>query len=136
MTERLRWKVEEKLTIIMAIKKNNKVVETCRKYSLDPGMFYKRKESYNTFELEGRKLHYRWAEIGTRKLMKENEKLNKMLAEKELRNALLSESLKKDGKETMNMVNEYIVKRLRISDVADILHLLTCSFCRNTRNSE
>ena len=39
--------------------------------------------------------HYRRMEPGVRKLMKENEKLKKLLAEKELENALLSESIKK-----------------------------------------
>jgi hypothetical protein len=34
-------------------------------------------------------------EPGVRKLMKENEKLKKLLAEKELENALLIESIKK-----------------------------------------
>ena len=95
MTERRRWKVEEKLAIIKEIMENNKVVGTCRKYSVDPGMYYKWKESYNTFGLDGLKPHYRRMEPGVRKLMKENEKLKKLLAEKELENALLSESLKK-----------------------------------------
>ena len=95
MTERRRWKAEEKLAIIKKIKENNKVVETCRKYSIDPGMYYKGKESYDTFGLDGLKPHYRRMEPGVRKLMKENDKLKKLLAEKELENALLIESIKK-----------------------------------------
>ena len=92
MTERRRWKAEEKLAII---KESGKVVETCRKYSVDPGMYYKWKESYDTFGLDGLKPHYRRMEPGVRKLMKENEKLKTLLAEKELENALLSEFTKK-----------------------------------------
>jgi len=95
MTERRRWKAEEKLAVIKEIKDTNKVVETCRKYSVDPGMYYRWKESYETFGLHGLKPHYRRMEPGLRKIMKENEKLKKLLAEKELENALLSESLKK-----------------------------------------
>ena len=95
MTDRRRWKAEEKLAIIKEVKENGKVVETCRKYSLDPGMYYKWKESYDTFGLDGLKPHYRRMEPGVRKLMKENEKLKKLLAEKELENALLSDALKK-----------------------------------------
>ena len=44
-------------------------------------MYYKWKESYDTFGLDGLKSHYRRMEPGVRKLMKEN--------------ALLSESIKK-----------------------------------------
>jgi len=50
MTERRRWKAEEKLAIIKEIKENGKVVETSRKYSIDPGMYYKWKESYDTLD--------------------------------------------------------------------------------------
>jgi len=95
MTERRRWKAEEKLAIIKDVKENGKVVETCRKYSVDPGMYYKWKESYDTFGLDGLKPHYRRMETGMRKIMKENEKLKRLLAEKDLENALLSDALKK-----------------------------------------
>ena len=37
-------------------------------------------------------------------MMKENEKLKKLLAEKKLENALLSDALKKYGDGTINMV--------------------------------
>ena len=124
MTDRRRWKAEEKLAIIKEVKEKGKVVETCRKYSIDPGMYSKWKESYDTFGLDGLKPHYRRMESKVRKLMKENEKLKKLLAEKELENALLSDALKKkDGEETMNMANEYIDRRLRISDIVNILHI-------------
>ena len=95
MTDRRRWKAEEKLAIIKEVKENGKVVETCRKYSVDLSMYYKCKESYDTFGLDGLKPHYRRMEPGIRKIMKENEKLKKLLAEKELENALLSEYIKK-----------------------------------------
>ena len=95
MTERRKWKTEEKLAIIKEVRENNKVVETCRKYSVGPEMYYKWKESYDTFGLDGLKPHCRRMEPGVRKLMKENEKLKKLLAEKELENALLIESIKK-----------------------------------------
>ena len=95
MTERRRWKDEEKLMIIKEVRESGKVVETCRKHSIDSSMYYKWKESYDTFGLEGLKPHHRRMEPGMRKLMKENERLKKLLAEKELENALLSETLKK-----------------------------------------
>lgn len=46
-------------------------------------------------EMDCLKPHYRRMEPGVRKLMKENEKLKTLLAEKDLENALLSESIKK-----------------------------------------
>ena len=95
MTERMKWKAEEKLAVIEETKEKSKVVETCRKYSADPGVYYKWKESYDTFGLEDLKPHYRGMEPGMRKLMKENGRLNKLLAEKELENVLLRDSLKK-----------------------------------------
>jgi hypothetical protein len=52
MTDRRKWKAEEKLAIIKNVKENGKVVETCRKYSVDPGMYYKWKESYDTLGLD------------------------------------------------------------------------------------
>ena len=95
MTERRRWKAEEKLAIIKEVKENGRIVETRRKYSIDPGMYYRWKESYDSFGIDGLKPHYRRMEPGMRKIMKENEKPKSLLAEKELENALLSDALKK-----------------------------------------
>ena len=41
MTERRRWKAEEKLALISEIKEKGQIVETCRKYGVDPSMFYR-----------------------------------------------------------------------------------------------
>ena len=95
MTERRKRKAEEKLAIIKEIEEKGKVVETCRRYSVDPGTYYKWKESYGPFGSDGLKPHYRMMKSGVRKLMKETEKLKKLLAEKELENALLNDVLKK-----------------------------------------
>lgn len=51
-------------------------------------MYYKWKESYDTFGLDGLKPYCRRIKPGVRKLMKEDGKLKKLLAEKELENAL------------------------------------------------
>ncbi len=53
MIRRRKWKSEEKLAIIKEIMEKGAVVETCRKYSVDPSMYYKWKESYDAFGLEG-----------------------------------------------------------------------------------
>ena len=50
MTERRRWKAEEKLAIENRTKENGKFVETCRKCPIDPSMYYKWKESYDTLK--------------------------------------------------------------------------------------
>lgn len=50
MTERGKWKAEEKLVILKEIKQKGKVLEICRKYSVDPGLCYKWKESYDTLQ--------------------------------------------------------------------------------------
>ncbi len=95
MTELRRWKAEEKIVIIKEAKENGRIVETCRKYFIDPGMYYRWKESYDSFGLDGLKSNHRRMEPGRSKIMKENEKLKRLLAEKELENALLSDALKK-----------------------------------------
>ena len=95
MGERRKWKAEEKLAIIKEIEETGKVIETCRKYSISNGMYYKWKEAYNTFGLDGIKSHKTRIGYDVRKLKAENERLKKLLAEKELENALLSETLKK-----------------------------------------
>ncbi len=95
MGERRKWKAEEKVAIIKEIEDTGKVIETCRKYSISNGMYYKWKEAYNTFGLDGIKSHKTRIGYDVRKLKAENERLNKLLAEKELENALLSETLKK-----------------------------------------
>lgn len=98
-------------------------------------MYYKWKESYDAFGLDGLKPYYRRKE-GVRKLMKENENLKKLPPEKELENALLSDVLKKDGEKTMNMANEYVDRGREICDIANILHIPRCSFYRNGGSSE
>ena len=71
------------------------MVETCRKYSVDPMMYYKWKESYDAFGIDSLRSYVSRMEPGVRKLMKENSRLKKLLAEKELANEMLSEALKK-----------------------------------------
>ena len=83
MTERRRWKAEEKLALINEIKKKGQVVETCGKYSVDPSMFYRWKETFDTYGMDGLRSRTRNSDPSIRKLRKENERLKKMLAEKE-----------------------------------------------------
>ena len=94
MTRRY-WKAEEKLTIINEIREKGQVLDTCRKYSVDPTMFYRWKEAFDTFGMEGLRTRTRSIDPGIRKLKKENERLRKIVADKELEVAMLQEAFKK-----------------------------------------
>ena len=58
-------------------------------------MFYRWKESYETFSMEGLRSRSRSIDSGLRKLKKENERLKKIIAEKELEVSLLQDAYKK-----------------------------------------
>ena len=58
-------------------------------------MFYRWMESYETFGMEGHRSRSRSIEPGIRRLKKENERLKKIIAEKELEVTLLQDAYKK-----------------------------------------
>ena len=89
MSERKHWKAEEKLALISEIREHEHVVETCRKYAADPAMFYRWKDSYETFGMEG---------LRSRSRSIEPDRLKKIIAEKELEVALLQDAYKKTGR--------------------------------------
>ena len=84
MTERRRWKAEEKLALINEIKEKGQIVETCRKYGVDPSMFYRWKEVFDIYGVDCLRSRTRNSNPSIRKLTRGNERLKKMLAEKEL----------------------------------------------------
>ena len=94
MTRRY-WKAEEKLAIINEIRERGQVLDTCRKYSVDPTMFYRWKEAFDTFGMEGLRTRTSSIDPGIRRLKKENERLRKIVADKELEVAMLQEAFKK-----------------------------------------
>ncbi len=63
---RRRWQAEEKLAIIKEIQEKGAVVETCRKYSVDPTMYYKWKENYDKFGVDSLRSYARRMELGVR----------------------------------------------------------------------
>ena len=95
MTERRLWKPEEKLALINEIKEKGQIVETCRKYGVDPSMFYRWKEVFDIYGVDGLRSRTRNSDPSIRKLTRENERLKKMLAEKELEVSMLQEAYKK-----------------------------------------
>ena len=95
MSERKQWKSDEKLALIEEIKEKVHVVETCIRYGVYPSMFYRWKEIYDTYGVDGLRSGTRQSDPSVRKLKKENERLKKMLAEKELEVSMLQEAYKK-----------------------------------------
>ena len=91
------WKAEEKLALIKEIENGGHVIEACRQYSVDPTMFYRWKEAYNAFGMDGLRLRSTQIQPGFRKLKKENEHLKRIIAKKELEVAMLQEAYKKRG---------------------------------------
>lgn len=96
MIERRRPKQEEKLALISEIAEGGKVVETCRKHCIDTAMYYKWKTSYETFGIDGLKPKGMRLPRTMRNPMKENARLKRMVAEKELAIELLQNVLKKE----------------------------------------
>ena len=95
MTERRRWKAEEKLALINEIREKGQIAETCRKYGVDPSMFYRYEEVFDIYGVDGLRSRTRNSDPSIRKLTRENERLKKMLAEKELEVSMLQEAYKK-----------------------------------------
>ncbi len=69
-----------KLAIIKEIEETGKVFETCRKYSISIGLYYKWKDAYNIYGLNGIKSHKTRIAYDVRKLKSENEMLKNFLA--------------------------------------------------------
>jgi transposase-like protein len=97
------WKPEDKLKVLQEVEQGSQIVEVCRKYQIDPRMYYNWKERYQKEGIEGLKDKRKKAslnnpEVSKReylKLQKENEKLKRILADKELAIETLKEMLKK-----------------------------------------
>ena len=58
-------------------------------------MFYRWKEVFDIYEVDGLRARTRNSDLSIRKLTRENERLKKMLAEKELEVSMLQEAYKK-----------------------------------------
>lgn len=89
------WSIEEKVAIIKESETLG-VVETCRKHGIYATTYYDWKKKYDQ-EGEGalRPGYSRQEQRDMRKLEKENERLKKLLAEKELEVQIKTELLKK-----------------------------------------
>ena len=89
------WSIEEKIAILKDIKKTG-VVEGCRKRGIYATTYYDWKKKYEEKGADGLVPHYGRKEASeVKKIQKENERLKKLLAEKELELSIQGELLKK-----------------------------------------
>jgi len=94
-TTKRTWDIEEKVSILKDIEKTG-VVEGCRKHGIYPSTYYEWKKKYDEHGVDGLIPHYGRKEAGElRKIKKENERLKRLLAEKELELSIKSKLLKK-----------------------------------------
>jgi len=95
MKTKRTWSIEEKISILKDIEKTG-VVEGCRKHGIYATTYYDWKKKYEEkgadglISRSGRKSNYE-----LKKIQKENERLKKLLAEKELELSIKTELLKK-----------------------------------------
>jgi transposase-like protein len=125
-----RWLPGEKMAVIREVQEKGSVAGTCRKYSIYTVMYYRWKESYDSYGIDGPKAYARRMEIGMRKLVKENARLKKLLAEKELANEMRDALKKVDGREMTAMASEYIGRGIDASEASRMLHIPRCSLYR------
>lgn len=94
-TTKRTWSIEEKISILKDIEKTG-VVEGCRKHGIYATTYYEWKKRYEANGADGLKPNYAKKEAKElKRLQKENERLKKLLAEKELELSLKTELLKK-----------------------------------------
>jgi formate dehydrogenase maturation protein FdhE len=115
-------KNQKKMAAIKEVQEKGSVAGTCRKYSI-PGMYYRWKESYDSFGIDGLKAYARRMEPGMRKLVKENARLRKLLAEKELANEMREALKKGNGKEMTVMASDYIGRGIEDASHSTMLAL-------------
>lgn len=96
------WSIEEKISILKEAKTGG-IVETCRKYGIYATTYYAWKQKYDQGGEEGLRPGYSKREHKDfKRLEKENERLKKMLAEKDLELGIKSELLKKKMEQWKN----------------------------------
>jgi putative transposase len=90
-----RWTAETKLNLIREIEASGSVIETCKKFGVDPSMYYKWKRAYDSGGIDGLQRKSSKGDPEIRRLQADNEKLKKLLAEKELAISMLQDVIKK-----------------------------------------
>jgi putative transposase len=91
--KRNRWTAEEKLAFIQEAEKEG-VVATCRKYGIYASAYYQWKRRYDALGIEGLSSK-RSRDPEFERIMRENQKLKQILADKELELSIKESLLKK-----------------------------------------
>ena len=93
--EKRTWTIEQKIAIIQEVEANG-LTETIRKYGIYPSVYYYWKEKYDSGGPEALQPQYvKRNEKEMTNLQRENNRLKKILAEKELELQMKTELLKK-----------------------------------------
>jgi putative transposase len=99
--KRKRWTAEEKLAFIQEAEKDG-VVVTCRKYGIYASAYYQWKKRYDTMGIEGLS-SWRSRDPEFERVMRENQRLKQLLADKELelniKGSLLKKTLQRKKRE-------------------------------------
>lgn len=88
-----RWTTEEKLAFIQEAEKDG-VVATCRKYGIYASAYYQWKRRYEALGIEGLSSR-RSRDPEFERIMRENQRLKQLLADKELELSIKESLLKK-----------------------------------------
>lgn len=91
--KRKRWTAEEKLAFIQEAEREG-VVATCRKYGIYASAYYQWKRRYDAMGIEGISSR-RSREPEFERLMRENQRLKQLVADKELELSIKESLLKK-----------------------------------------
>jgi len=113
MGKRKYWTAEEeKLQAILYVQSSNSVVQACRESGIDPSMYYKWKKAYEEKGEEGLRPKYSKTNPELERLKKENERLKKLLAKKELELEIAREFIKnfKNTEEKVKAIEEFMRK--------------------------
>jgi transposase-like protein len=89
------WKKEEKIAIIEEAEKAPTVTEVLRKYNVAQSIYYKWKRQFEAYGEAAFDNKYYRTDPEVRRLESENQRLKKLLVEKELEIELLEECVKK-----------------------------------------
>lgn len=90
--KRKKWSTEEKLTLIEEAEREG-VVATCRKYGIYASVYYQWKRRYDALGIKG--LSRRSSDPEFERLIRENQRLKQLLADKELELSIKESLLKK-----------------------------------------
>lgn len=91
---RRNFTADEKLAILEAAEKSG-VTETLREFGIYSNTYYDWKDKYDSGGIDALKSHGKSIDAETKRLLKENRQLKKLLAEKELALSIKDELLKK-----------------------------------------